>query len=164
MIHVRVRKQDQIGARHFFQRKGRFDQAPDSNCQRPEIQTDPPAENGIRQDRHAVYLEENRAVPKPGRMQSFIGPMPGMGSKRRRRQGYFSLACAAVPKHGNAAGQSSDHCLLDAVCRAKGSASSCYVRSFFFTTTCASPQKRRAASIWRAPHSTSGRSTFSTTT
>jgi hypothetical protein len=49
----------------------------------------PRAQDGIRQDRESVDLQQHRAVAQPCRVQSGIGPALGMRRKRRGRHGAF---------------------------------------------------------------------------
>ncbi len=103
VIHMGVRKQHDIGPRHFPQRKRREHETLHADSQRPEVQTDTLAEDGIRQNRDAIELEQHGAVPEPCGVQAVVGPTCGIRRKGRGGQRPFALACILLPQQGDAA-------------------------------------------------------------
>jgi hypothetical protein len=68
MVHVGVRKQDQVDVRQLLNRRGNVNQPLNPDRHRAEVQTNSCAEDWIRKNRKTVYFQQYGAMPKPRRV------------------------------------------------------------------------------------------------
>lgn len=83
MIHVSMRKQNEINGRQIGEWRGHFDQSLDADRHQTEVQTDSVAENRIGHDRKPIDFENYSTVAEPSGVQSMLSPCFGLRMVRR---------------------------------------------------------------------------------
>jgi len=99
VVHVRVGQQNKIRRGQFRQRNGRIHQSLHAEDERPDPNSDPPAEHRVGENRKAVNTNQDGAVADPCRMQAFAGPHVDIGDLRRSLDRAFPVFRHSLPEN-----------------------------------------------------------------